>query len=521
MDEDRLLTRVEILESQLTTYGKSMTEDKLREETKRLMEEKESYQNTAKDTLKRLVDEKLDSCKKLKDVETSLENLECEYSSLKQLYEKAMDENKKLSEKVTALSEELVKKSKDETSEMNDLNDSQTELKKSEIYIKNDGFGDNVTINTNGKYCEVDSDLDKTENDVSMQGSTDSLDGTKPEEEDECDEENLDDMKEEEMSRLLEVETRLRQQLEELQTAKVKTDHELVNLRINLEEAKNENATILQELEKTRSKLGEADLLIGSQDQLVRDLKVKVEKLNTSSDKVVAAVDNIKIVPDQCSAIETVSDDQCNRSQVVTTADSLSSSSNEDDEECFKLRALVESLQEANKTMQVKLSEQQQELSLCRLAASRQEKVVIHDVDPRMILHDDEPPLATSPLKEVQLGSQVVDLSSSLSVSSTRDSLNQSSSSATSEVSVLEQSLEEAETKIASLLKMKEKLVIVQAENSQLELDVSNLEEELSTMSAVSRALTACTLAPLLVMVVAVVVAFLPMFSSVLGTRDF
>ena len=44
IDEDRLLTRVEILESQLSTYGKSMNEDKLREETKRLMEEKEEYQ---------------------------------------------------------------------------------------------------------------------------------------------------------------------------------------------------------------------------------------------------------------------------------------------------------------------------------------------------------------------------------------------------------------------------------------------------------------------------------------------
>lgn len=54
IDEDRLLTRVEILESQLSTYGKSMNEDKLREETKRLMEDKEQYQERAKDTLKRL-----------------------------------------------------------------------------------------------------------------------------------------------------------------------------------------------------------------------------------------------------------------------------------------------------------------------------------------------------------------------------------------------------------------------------------------------------------------------------------
>jgi len=39
----------------LTTYGKSMNEDKLREEAKRLMEDKETYQDKAKETLKKLV----------------------------------------------------------------------------------------------------------------------------------------------------------------------------------------------------------------------------------------------------------------------------------------------------------------------------------------------------------------------------------------------------------------------------------------------------------------------------------
>ena len=38
----------------MSTYGKSMTEDKLREETKRLMEDKEAYQLAAKDNLKKL-----------------------------------------------------------------------------------------------------------------------------------------------------------------------------------------------------------------------------------------------------------------------------------------------------------------------------------------------------------------------------------------------------------------------------------------------------------------------------------
>ena len=45
-----------------------MTEDKLREETKRLMCDKESYQTAAKENLKRLVDEKLEASKRLKEV---------------------------------------------------------------------------------------------------------------------------------------------------------------------------------------------------------------------------------------------------------------------------------------------------------------------------------------------------------------------------------------------------------------------------------------------------------------------
>ena len=45
---------MEILENQLGTYSKSMSEDKLREEAKRLMEDKEKYQIAAKDNLKNL-----------------------------------------------------------------------------------------------------------------------------------------------------------------------------------------------------------------------------------------------------------------------------------------------------------------------------------------------------------------------------------------------------------------------------------------------------------------------------------
>ena len=47
-------------------------------------------------------------------------------------------------------------------------------------------------------------------------------------------------------AKMMEETLRLRSLVEEINRSKVKTDYELVNLRINLEEAKNENSTVLQ-----------------------------------------------------------------------------------------------------------------------------------------------------------------------------------------------------------------------------------------------------------------------------------
>jgi len=517
MDEDRLLTRVEILESQLTTYGKNMTEDKLREETKRLMEEKESYQNTAKDTLKKIVDEKLDSCKKLKEVEQALHNLEEEYTSLRQLYDRVVDENKKLSEKITTLSEDLIKKTKDETSEMNDLNDSQNDIndaimKKSELYIENESFsenGDIVVTETNGKYCEEESDLDKTEND--MAGSTDSLDG----EIDNNDHrfnvvltgsvpetavtENSDPTK---LAKLLEDSSRLRGLVEDLNKSKVKTDYELVNLRINLEEAKNENATILQELENTRNKLVDAEKLIESQDKLVRDLEEKVhentfrepaETLTNSSEEPAATT---VPQPSPISAIATQATSLSPSEQPTSQLASLS-------EQCQTLKDKVQKLELANSALQAQCLKKDEELSNSRPALGSLKK------------SESVGPLASSPAR-VDPGPDFParDLANLSGV------LNLSASSC-SDISQLEISLEEAEDKIVGLLKVKEKLVLVQAEKSQLELDVSQLEDELSTLAVASRSLTACTVIPIIVLLVAIVTAFLPLVSSILGTRDY
>ena len=84
-----------------------MTEDKLRDEAQRLMEEKEEYQEVAKDTLKKLVDEKLEAVKKMQDLEKQLSTTEDEFAVLKELYEKNAEESKELASEVSKLREEL------------------------------------------------------------------------------------------------------------------------------------------------------------------------------------------------------------------------------------------------------------------------------------------------------------------------------------------------------------------------------------------------------------------------------
>lgn len=80
--EDRLLTRVETLENQLQAYSKNFGEEKLKEELVKLQEEKNQYQCTAKEFLKKILDEKLEAVQKCQEVKRSLVNVEAAYSSL-------------------------------------------------------------------------------------------------------------------------------------------------------------------------------------------------------------------------------------------------------------------------------------------------------------------------------------------------------------------------------------------------------------------------------------------------------
>ncbi|XP_069101178.1 sarcolemmal membrane-associated protein-like isoform X2 [Argopecten irradians] len=97
--EDRLLSRLDVLENQLHTYSKNHAEDSLRQEVVTLQEEKLTYETTAKESLRKVLQEKLEAVRKLSDLERSMVNTEEECSHLKDMCEKSQEELQQLAEK--------------------------------------------------------------------------------------------------------------------------------------------------------------------------------------------------------------------------------------------------------------------------------------------------------------------------------------------------------------------------------------------------------------------------------------
>ncbi|XP_076469532.1 uncharacterized protein LOC143299908 isoform X2 [Babylonia areolata] len=96
IDEDKLLSRLEMLENQLHIYSKNHSEDTLRQELVALQEDKINYETTAKESLRRVLQEKLDAVTKLSDLERSLTSAEGECNHLKEMCESSQEELKQL-----------------------------------------------------------------------------------------------------------------------------------------------------------------------------------------------------------------------------------------------------------------------------------------------------------------------------------------------------------------------------------------------------------------------------------------
>uniref|UniRef100_A0A8C7CPW2 Sarcolemmal membrane-associated protein n=1 Tax=Oncorhynchus kisutch TaxID=8019 RepID=A0A8C7CPW2_ONCKI len=69
IDEDRLLSRLEVMGNQLQSYSKNQTENGMRNELVTLQEDKYNYEITAKESLRRVLQEKIEVARKLSEVE--------------------------------------------------------------------------------------------------------------------------------------------------------------------------------------------------------------------------------------------------------------------------------------------------------------------------------------------------------------------------------------------------------------------------------------------------------------------
>ncbi|KAM6981103.1 sarcolemma associated protein a isoform 1-T1 [Aplochiton taeniatus] len=99
IDEDRLLSRLEVMGSQLQAYSKNQTDEGIRKELATLQEDKHNYETTAKESLRRVMQEKIEVVRKLSEVERSLSNTEDECTHLKEMSERNAEELRELANK--------------------------------------------------------------------------------------------------------------------------------------------------------------------------------------------------------------------------------------------------------------------------------------------------------------------------------------------------------------------------------------------------------------------------------------
>ncbi|XP_077060293.1 sarcolemma associated protein a isoform X5 [Siphateles boraxobius] len=107
IDEDRLLSRLEVMGNQLQAYSKNQTEDGIRKELVALTEDKHNYETTAKESLRRVLQEKIEVVRKLSEVERSLSNTEDECTHLREMNEHTQEELRELANKYNGAVNEI------------------------------------------------------------------------------------------------------------------------------------------------------------------------------------------------------------------------------------------------------------------------------------------------------------------------------------------------------------------------------------------------------------------------------
>jgi len=102
--EDELMSRLEMLENQLQVYSKNSSPDELKQKLTKAYEDKHKHETTTKDSLRTLLQEKLECAAKLNQLQRDYDKAEQECQKYRMLYDAAHQEH---SQEVAKLSEQL------------------------------------------------------------------------------------------------------------------------------------------------------------------------------------------------------------------------------------------------------------------------------------------------------------------------------------------------------------------------------------------------------------------------------
>lgn len=105
IEEDRLLSRIDILENKLQYFQKNFTDDKLRKEIIKLQDDKSVYQNSAKEALRKVYDDRNEAVMKLSTIERALCSSEDECALLRNQLLKTQQNFKEVTVSLTQLEE--------------------------------------------------------------------------------------------------------------------------------------------------------------------------------------------------------------------------------------------------------------------------------------------------------------------------------------------------------------------------------------------------------------------------------
>jgi superfamily II DNA/RNA helicase len=96
LTEDQLLSRIEVLENQLQLYCESYSGDDLRHQISELLDQKMQYELKSKESLRRVLQEKLEYASRLSEIQRNYDQSEEECEKLRIMY----DESQKAAEQL-------------------------------------------------------------------------------------------------------------------------------------------------------------------------------------------------------------------------------------------------------------------------------------------------------------------------------------------------------------------------------------------------------------------------------------